>query len=272
MSRISGIGISYRPEFAAFIDRVISVVDLFEVLPDDCHEYPEQLTQIERIAEAKPLIAHSLTLSVGSADRASEFDLSALRGFLDRFSIDRISDHLCVTRAMGIELDNFLPVYGGADAIDLCCANITHYQSCLGRPIDIENVVVFARWHGELLADANLISAVAEKSNCGILLDLNNLYVNAENFKFDPFEYLKSLPADRVAGIHVAGFSHRSEGFLVDSHAEDVSRAVWSLLEHALRSTSAGYVVLERDNQSASHETIMSELAIAKDIWRRARG
>lgn len=136
--------------------------------------------------------------------------------------------------------------------------------------VAIENPVTFLSQPSDAMSETQFVNTVLNTADCGMVLDVNNLYIDAKNNSFDPYDYIRSLDGDRIAYLHVAGHAHY-RGLLVDSHDSNVDAEVWQLLDFALGTTGAAAVILERDNRSATEEVIMSELDILRSIWNRHR-
>lgn len=272
MNDFHGVGISYRPEFNPFLDDLKNFVDLFEIVAEDSPDKARLLEQhyIE-VSRDHPILAHSISLSPGSSS-LNESDLKTIAAFVRHHEALVLSDHLCFLKADNFESPNFIPIPYVEESISVILENIRHIKQYLPEkvPFALENICHYFRWNKGFCDETAFISKILKTSSCGFLLDVNNLYVNAVNFGYDPYEFIRKIPGENVIYLHVAGHSH-SGHVLMDSHDTATSGAVWELANFALERTDARAIILERDNGSASREDIFNELKIARKIWQRHR-
>lgn len=193
-------------------------MDWFEVTNENFMvEGGRPLQVLEGVRANYPIVMHGVSLSIGSADALNQAYLHNLATLARRFEPAWISDHLCSTGVYGRNLHDLLPLPYMEEAVRHCGRRIRHVQEFLGRRILIENISSYMQYRASRMSEAEFVAAVAEEADCGILLDINNVYVNAFNHHFNPKDYLDALPAGRIAQFHLAG--HRDCGtHLLDTH------------------------------------------------------
>ncbi len=264
----SGTGISLRPEFLDFADDLRSRVDCVEIL-EDALEPPGAIADLVR-RWGVPFAVHCLSLSPARADFAVNEPTARRLSRADRAGAAVVSDHLSFSEVGEYSVANFFPAAKTPAEATRIAANIRCLAQAAGVDFAVENPVTFFDHPNDEMSEADFLSQVAQRAGCGLLLDVNNLYINAVNRSFDPAAFIDRLDGSTVRYLHVAGHD-AGPGFLVDSHAAPVAAPVWDLTEYALRRTSARAAVLERDNHSASPAELVAELETLRDVWRSAR-
>lgn len=216
-----------------------------------------------------PLSLHGVGLSLGGAVRPDRAHLGLLRELADRVSPFLVSEHLAWCGTADGYLNDLLPVPYTAEAFALVARHIDETQEILGRRILIENPSSYLSYRHSTIPEAEFLAALARRTGCGILLDVNNVHVSAWNVGLDPVRYLSTLPADAVMEIHVAGHAiedWNGEQVAIDTHGAAVDAAVWDLYREALRRIGARPTLLERDKNIPALETLMAEARIADAI------
>lgn len=204
------------------------------------------LRTLERIRASYLLSFHGVGLSLGSTDPIDSSHLRKLKALLDRFQPSFVSEHLSWSSVDGRFFNDLLPLPYTEESLDLVCAKIDEIQTELQRPMLIENITRYLTWRDSRIPEGDFMAEVVRRSGCGILLDLNNLYVNAVNFHLDPVTFLEAIPPDAVQEIHLAGFDHIGR-WLVDTHGQAVYSEVWSLYEWALHRFGPRPTLIEWD-------------------------
>jgi uncharacterized protein (UPF0276 family) len=204
-------------------------------------------------------------MSVGSADGISRDYLRILRALVDEVQPMVVSDHLCWTRIEGFNSHDLLPLPYTEEALDVVCANIAIAQDMLGRAMLIENPSSYVAFEGAPMTEWEFLDAMCARTGCGLLLDVNNIYVSATNHDFDPHAYLAGVPADRVGQIHLAGHSQGKE-LLIDTHDQPVPPQVWALYEKAVARIGLVPTMIERDDNIPELGELLDELRIARDL------
>lgn len=231
---------------------------------------------LESIRADYPLSLHGVGLSLGSADRLDTAHLQRLAAIVDRYQPALVSEHLCWGAVDGRHGNDLLPMPFTDEALDLLVARIGQVQDTLGREILVENISSYLRFREGDYSEWEFVAEVARRSGCGLLCDVNNIYVNSINHGFDPRVYLRALPRAAVKEIHLAGFT-RKEGLpvplLIDSHNQRVDQAVWDLYAQAIDRFGPVPTLIEWDQDIPALEVLLDEAAHAGEVLdaRRAR-
>ncbi|MDG2523961.1 DUF692 domain-containing protein [Stenotrophomonas sp. HITSZ_GD] len=226
------------------------------------------LYMLDRIAERYPLVMHGVSLDIGGRDPLDRDYLRALSALARRVRPHRLSDHLCWTRHEGVQMHDLLPLPQNEDTVRHVAARLRQVQDVLGQQFLLENVSSYFRHVDDTLDEASFLAAIVAESGCGLLLDVNNVYVNAHNHGFDAHAFLRRLPAGAVAQIHLAGHAEDAlgSGLLVDTHDAPVCDAVWALYADALQRFGEVPSMIERDDDIPPLETLVAELDIARRV------
>jgi uncharacterized protein (UPF0276 family) len=218
------------------------------------------------LAERHPLTCHGLSLSLGGSDPLDEPFLHRVRRFLEAYRVPLYSEHLSYCSDDG-HLYDLMPIPFTEEAVHHVAGRIRRTQDILGRRIAVENVSYYAAPHQEL-REIDFINAVLEESDCDLLLDVNNIHVNSVNHRYDALEFLRALPARRVASIHVAGHYLDAPDLIVDTHGAAVIDPVWDLLAAAYRHVGLRPTLLERDFNFPAFDLLLGEVARIRDLQR----
>ncbi len=215
-----------------------------------------------------PLSLHGVGLSLGSTDPLNRWHLDRIKTLIERYQPSLVSEHLSWSSVGGRYLNDLLPLPYTEAALRHVSTRIQQVQDYLGRQILIENLSSYLQFSTSTIPEWEFITAVAQHSGCGILLDVNNVYVNACNHGFDAGDYLHAIPVSAVGEMHLAG--HTDEGdCLIDTHSRPVAPAVWALYEQAVRRFGRLPTLIEWDADIPSLDVLMSEAAKAEAILER---
>ena len=201
--------------------------------------------ELRKFTERYPFVTHGLSLSIGGPTPLDENFVREVRNFMDVHQIQCYSEHLSYCSDDG-HLYDLMPIPFTEDAIKHVVGRIKQVQDILGRPMAIENVSYYAA-PGKEMEEIDFINAVIKEADCDLLLDVNNIYVNSINHKYDPVAYLKALPGERIAYMHIAGHYKEAEDLLVDTHGAPIIGSVWDLLDVAYETFGVAPTLLERD-------------------------
>jgi uncharacterized protein (UPF0276 family) len=263
-----GLGLR-KPHYADFLDGDAPVaVDFVEVISEN-FMVPggKPRNVLRRVRERHPVALHGVSMSIGSADGVDRDYLARLRLLVDEIEPMVVSDHLCWTRIEGFNSHDLLPLPYTEEALDVVCANIAIAQDMLGRAMLIENPSSYICFDDAPMSEWEFLDAMCARTGCGLLLDVNNIYVSATNHRFDPLAYLAGVPADRVGQIHLAGHS-KGRDLLIDTHDQAVPPQVWALYEKAIARIGPVATMIERDDNIPDLGELLDELQIARGIAR----
>jgi uncharacterized protein (UPF0276 family) len=261
-----GFGLGLRAQHYQEILDSAPAVDWFEALTEN-YLVPggKPLHYLEAVRARYPVVLHGVSLSIGSSDPLNRGYLAQLRNLADRIEPAWISDHLCWTGLNGRNLHDLLPLPYTEEAVVHVSDRIQAVQDYLGCRLLIENVSSYLAYTDSCMSEWEFLSAVAGRADCLILLDVNNVYVSGFNHDFDPHDYLRGVPAERVQQFHIAG--HRNHGdYIVDTHDEPVIDPVWRLYAEACRRFGAVSTLIERDDNIPPLSELLDELAHARRI------
>lgn len=232
-------------------------------LSDSGHGRPLKI--LESIRQDYDVVLHGVSLSIGSTDELNMPYLKKLRELISRIEPRWISDHLCWTGVDKENIHDLLPLPFTQEAVSHLVERIKKVQDFLGQRILLENVSSYITFKHSEITEWEFLSEVSKKADCGILLDVNNVYVNSVNHQFDPVKYLKSLPLERVGQIHLAGHS-RQGNILVDTHDAPVCDEVWDLYRIAIKTFGPISTMVEWDAQIPEFDRLKLEIDKAKKI------
>ncbi|WP_405614239.1 DUF692 family multinuclear iron-containing protein [Streptomyces sp. NBC_01508] len=267
-----GVGLGHRVELHEAIMVNREAVDWLEIVTDRYLCRDDLLAELVALREHFVLVPHGLEMSVGSDGPLDLAYVDAVARVADAVDAPWFSDHLCFTRDNGIDLGNLVPTVRTAAKARAIAANAQRVQDRVGRPFLLENIATYIEMPGEL-SQAEMVRAVLDHCDCGLLLDLNNIVVNSVNQGFDAAEHLDSLPLDRVVQVHLAGNSDAAHvgGMLLDSHDAPVGDQVFGLLDRLLgQVASPPAVMIERDaGFSGAFDEIEADLGKAREVLAR---
>jgi uncharacterized protein (UPF0276 family) len=223
------------------------------------------LVWLERFRERFPLAMHGVSMSIGSTDPLDEGYLSRLAALAHRIEPAWISDHLCWTGVQGVNLHDLMPLPYTEEALSHVVDRVKQVQDRLGRRILLENVSSYVSFADAQLTEWEFLTAVAERADCLILLDINNIYVSAKNHGFAPLRYLDGIPAHRVQQFHLAGHE-QGEALIIDTHDAPVASPVWELYAEAVRRFGTVSTMIERDDHMPPLAELLAELAQARAL------
>lgn len=262
-----GYGVGLRTTHFSHILSERPAVDWFEVLSENYMDTGGRpLYVLDQVAERYPVVLHGVSLSVGSADPLDLDYLTKLKALAARTGARWISDHLCWTGVAGRNVHDLLPMPYTDESLRHVINRVRQIQEILEQPIALENASSYLEWQSSHWTEEDFLSAVAEEADCGILLDVNNVYVSAFNHGFDPHQYIQRIPADRVVQHHLAGHTHCGTHIL-DTHSDHVIDEVWELYRTAYQRFGSVSTLLEWDENVPAFEVVHAE-ALKAAAWR----
>ena len=269
MRQIKGAGLGFRREMLqALLPTLPSEVDFWEVAPENWiplgGKYQEQFQQASMQA---PFTTHGLSLSIGSSDKLDVEFVKTVKRFLDVNDITLYSEHLSFCSGNGHMYD-LMPIPFTEGAINHVVSRITQVQDIIERPLVLENVSYYIA-PGQEMDELEFTSRILKESGCLMLLDVNNVYVNSINHKYDAESFINGLPSDKIVYGHIAGHYDEADDLKVDTHGTDVIEPVWKLLEHAYRTHGVFPTLLERDFNIPPLNELLAEVKKIKQIQAR---
>jgi uncharacterized protein (UPF0276 family) len=266
---LAGFGLGLRtPHYEAMLNEPHDI-DWLEVITEN-YLVPggKPLDYLERIRERFSLVMHGVSLSIGSTDPLDCKYLADVRALAARIEPHWISDHLCWTGIEGRNLHDLLPLPYTEEALAAVVARVGQVQDALGRQILLENVSSYLTYQASEMSEWEFLREVAQRADCAILLDINNIYVSSVNHGFDPLTYLHAIPKSRVRQFHLAGHSDLG-GHLIDTHDHPIVEPVWNLYGAAVAHFGTVPTMIERDDNIPELALLVAELDIARQLGRR---
>lgn len=245
-------------------------VDFMEVAPENWIRVGGRFgKQFRALTEAYPFVLHGLSLSLGGPTPIDVNLVRDIKQFMDEHRIQLYTEHLSYCSDDG-HLYDLMPIPFTEEAVHYVAARIRQVQDILERPIGIENVSYYAA-PGQEMSEIEFLNAVLLEADCSLLLDVNNIYVNSINHRYDANAFLRQVPAGRIAYIHVAGHYAEADDLLVDTHGADVIDPVWQLLEQSYRWFGVRPTLLERDFNLPPLEKLLQEVDVIRAIQQRCQ-
>jgi uncharacterized protein len=269
MTKLAGFGLGLRtPHYEAVLTEP-HAIDWLEIITEN-YLVPggKPLHYLERMRRRFPLVMHGVSLSIGSTDPIDLDYLAQVRALAKRIEPHWISDHLCWTGIEGRNLHDLLPLPYTEEALASVVERVGQVQDALGRQILLENVSSYLTYRASDMSEWEFLREVAERADCAILLDINNIYVSSVNHGFDPLTYLQAMPRERVRQFHLAGHSDLG-GHLIDTHDHPIVEPVWDLYCAAVAQFGAVPTMIERDDNIPPLGELVAELQIARELGGR---
>jgi uncharacterized protein len=264
---ILGVGLGLRGPLLEETLAATDTLDWVEVAPENyMGKGGVSWQNLERSLAMYPMISHGVTTSLGSVDPWDEDYLFQLKKLFQTMQPVWFSDHLCYGGINGSYFNDLIPLPRTQEAIDHTVKRIRFIKETFDRPFLIENISFYLEYPENELPEYAFLSEILEKSDCGLLLDVNNVYVNSLNYGWDAREFLQKIPLERVVQIHVAGHDSFPEG-LVDTHGSAVCEGVWDLLEWTMQRCNPCGVMVERDQKFPPFEELLQEVVRIRGIW-----
>ncbi|MFN7097327.1 MAG: DUF692 domain-containing protein [Gammaproteobacteria bacterium] len=261
-----GFGLGLRSQHYETILTTKPVLDWFEVITENYIEAGgKPLFYLDKIRELYPIVMHGVALSIGGTDPLDKHYLQQVKNLRNRIEPMWISDHLCWTGVQGINTHDLLPMPYTMEAVKHIVSRIHYVQEYFGQQILLENVSSYITYTDSEMSEWDFINEISSQADCMILLDINNVYINAFNHGFDAYQYLDNISSHRVKQFHLAGHSHCGN-YLVDTHDADIIPVVWALYDYACRRFGHISVMIERDDNIPPLADLLSELDHARNI------
>ena len=259
-----GLGLGLRSKHFDYILQNNPAVDWFEVISENFMDSGGRPRHVLRqIAERYPVVMHGVSLSVGSTDPINLDYLRKLKQLAEEVNPLWISDHLCWTGVNGLNTHDLLPVVLNEESLKHICDRIGIIQDILQRPVIFENPSTYLTFKQSTIPEWEFLRFMTEETGCGLLLDVNNVFVSSFNNDFDPILYIHQLPHDRIVQMHIAGHQHCGD-YIIDTHDRKVVQDVWKLFALAWKMTGGVATLLEWDSNIPDFEGYHAELLKAK--------
>jgi len=261
-----GLGVGLRTVHFGHILSKKPAVDWFEIVTENFLDTGGRPAWVlDQIAERYPIVMHGVSMSVGSPDPIDREYLAKVKALAKRVRAAWVSDHVCWTGVAGRNLHDLLPMPYTEEALRHVVKRIRRIQDVLERPLVLENPSSYVEFRSSSMSEWEFLARMAEEADCGLLLDVNNVYVSSFNHGFDPEAYLRAIPPERVAYCHIAGHTHFGT-HLLDTHVGPVLDPVWKLYRLAHRLTGGRSTLLEWDEKIPSFPVVHREVLKARKV------
>ncbi len=254
-----GIGVGLRTKHFGTILARQPDVDWFEILSENFMDTGGRpLHVLDQVAERYPVALHGVSLSIGSSDPLNHEYLSKLRALAARTRAHWVSDHLCWTGVLGRNTHDLLPMPYTEEALRHCVRRVREVQEFLERPLVLENPSSYVEFAASTMSEWDFLTRLADEADCGLLLDVNNVYVSSFNHGFDPRVYVDALPADRIVQFHVAGHTNKGT-HIIDTHSDHALDEVWELYRRAWGRSGPTATLYEWDEDIPEWDVLLGE-------------
>lgn len=265
-----GAGLGFRAPYISDVFLHREEIDFLEVIADHYFDpTPEKRRELELLADHFPLVPHGLNLSLGSAEGLDKAYAQKFAALVDRLAPPWWSEHLAFTQAGGVEIGHLAPLPYTREAVEAVCKNIREIAPQINAPLLLENITYAFALPGAEMTEAQFLAEIVERADCGILLDVANLYTNSVNHGFDIGAFLDAIPLERVVQLHFVGGEWQGDT-LLDTHSQATPDEVWDVMRLVLERAPVKGVLLERDENLPPIEELLSELRKTRRIWQES--
>ena len=264
-----GYGLGLRKEHYDAVLKNRPEVDWFEIISENYMvDGGKPLDYLNRIREHYPMVMHGVSMSIGSIEPLNPDYLKRLKALIERVQPEWFSDHLCWTGVNGVNLHDLMPLPYTEEAIQHVADRVSRVQDYMGRQMLLENVSSYVSYSDSQMSEWEFLREVAERADCLILLDINNIYVSAHNHRLDPQQYLQAIPVERVYQFHLAGHSHE-QNLIIDTHDHPIADPVFELYATAVQRFGQVSTMIERDDHIPPLDELLQELEQVRRIGER---
>jgi uncharacterized protein (UPF0276 family) len=261
-----GVGVGFRKPHVPHVLRERPPMDWFEIISENYFaEGGIQRSNLEALRSAYPVVPHGVSLSIGGSDPLDRAYLSRLRELVRSIGAPWCSDHLCWTGHGSVDVHDLLPLPYTPTVLTHVVERVKRVQGEIGVPLALENASSYLEYRESTMPEHAFLAEVAERADCGVLLDVNNVFVSAYNHGFDSRAYIDAIPADRVVQIHLAGHTDKGS-YLLDTHSDHVRDEVWTLYRQALRRCGRTSTLVEWDEHIPAWDVLSAEAAKARAL------
>jgi uncharacterized protein (UPF0276 family) len=259
-----GVGLGYRQPLHGDILANAERIDFLEVISDQyLYAAPDRHDLLYALRERFPLVPHGVGLSIGTAGPLDADYVNRLAGVVAACGAPWFSDHLSFTKVPDTDVEQLMPLWFTEASLDAVCRNVNQLRSQIATPFLLENITYYFPIPDSQMTEAEFITRVLEETDTGLLLDVNNVWVNSVNHGFDPYEFLRSIPLHRTVQIHLAG-GQVIDSLLVDTHSRPVQEPVWELLSYVLARAPVRAILLEWDQDWPAFTQLLAHLDRAR--------
>ena len=263
-----GVGVGFREQFRADVFLHQDKIDFLEITADHFFDANQRkLAELELLKQHFPLIPHGLNLSLGSAEGVDAQYLEKFADLVEKLNPAWFSEHICFTKSGGKQIGHLAPVPYTDEAVKVFVKNISRVKAKINAPLILENITYNVRFPSSEMSETKFITKILEETNCGLLLDITNLYINSVNHNFDWQKFLDELPSERIVQIHFVG-SHKRGEKLIDAHAHRTDKEIWRIFREVCLRCDIKGAILERDENFPPFAEILAEIETEKSLFK----
>lgn len=262
-----GAGIGFRPELRSLIFLNRDKINFIEIIAEHYMDVPEEKwKELELLKKHFTVIPHAINLSLGSAEGIDPVYLKKLKALIEFIDPPYWSEHISYTKAHGIDIGHLSPIVYNEPFMDILVKNCKEVMAAISTPLILENITYHVELPGRTYSDAAFLNTLCDRTGCGLLLDMTNLYINSQNLNFNPFHFLDALDKKNIIQLHYVGFE-KKEGQLIDTHASKTNTEIIQLMDYLLKTHRPNGILLERDDHYEQQEEIINDLLLAVNIY-----
>jgi hypothetical protein len=263
-----GVGVGFREQLRAGLFLHRAEIDFLEITADHYLDATEQkLAELELLKQHFPLVPHGLNLSLGSAEGIDAKYLEKLAALIEEIQPAWFSEHICFTKSGGVDIGHLAPLAFTRESLKVLKRNVARVREFIKTPLILENIAYMVRFPFSEMDEAEFIGELIEETDCGLLLDVTNLYINSVNHGYDWRKFLENLPAERIVQLHFVG-SHRHGNLLIDGHAHRTEDEIWNVFREVCVKSNVRGAILERDENFPPFTEILEELETARNLLK----
>ena len=264
------VGLGFRPQMKSDIFLHQPEIDFLEITADHYLDATaEKLEELKLLKQHFPLIPHGLGLSLGSAEGIDEVYLEKFAELVEDVEPEWFSDHICFTKSGGVDIGHLSPVPFTKESLQILIRNISRVKKRIKTPLILENITYMFRYPSAEVDEAEFLRQLLDEIDCGLLLDVTNLYINSVNHKFCWRKFLDALPLEQVVQLHFVG-GHRNRNRLIDSHSQKTQNEIWEVFREVCSRADVKGAILERDENFPPFAEILEELRTAREMSGKA--
>lgn len=263
-----GVGLGFREQFRADVFLHQTEIDFLEITSDHYLDArPQKLEELKLLKQHFSLVPHSLEMSLGSAEGIDEIYLEKIAELVEFIEPAWFSDHICFTKSGGVKIGHLAPVPYTNEALKVFVRNISKVKNRIKTPLILENITYMMSFPSSEMSEGEFIRRILEETDCGLLLDVTNLYINSRNHGFDWRALLDELPLEKVVQLHFVGL-HRHQNLLIDAHADETQSEIWEVFREVCARCDVKGAILERDEKFPPFSEILKELETARSLLK----
>ena len=264
-----GVGLGYRDEIASSIVQHEHEIDFLEIIPENYIGHKGRMQELLELSTKFTIIPHPVECSLGSSQKTSPEFVKSLSDLASRLHAPYWSEHISFTQTNAHDIGHLSPIPYHEDMLEILCDNVTAIQRKMRQPLILENITYALKFSSGVMEETTFMNKLHQKTGCGFLLDVTNLFINSRNHEFNPYEYVEALQKTAIVQLHLIGYEKRGETYS-DTHGAEIQDELWELYQYILEQAPVKGVIIEWDKAFPDDfEVILNQLTKAKSIWNK---